>query len=474
MKLTQNAMFNNGNKLGSFFYQYLATISGCLSIICCGMHFGWPSPSLPELLDPNSTIPMTSEEGSWLAAMPCIGAPIGDIIAAYMADKIGRKYSMLITSPMYVASWLLVAFSPSVFVFALARIIAGAADGIAFTAFPMYLGEISDSKIRGILGSSIQVSMTTGMLLVNIIGLYLNISLTAIIALVFPVLHFITFWFMPESPYYLLMTKNTDAARRSLQIFNGTDDVDQKLKTVDQAVKEDLENTSSIWNLFTTKSNRKALLICFCLRSIQQFIGAYAITFYAKMIFDEAGENISASTATMIFFSVQLFVAIIASFLSDSLGRRPLLIISIIGSGIALAVEGLYFYFEGKIDMSGYSFVPLLALISYVIIYNVGVGCVPIILLGELFPPNVKAFALCLCDIWFDIVVTFMSKFFQLMKDNFGMHVPFFAFALFCGIGLVFIVLCVPETKGKTLEEIQLILKGKSKKNHDIELEVNT
>lgn len=474
MKLSQKAWFSNGNKLGSFFYQYLATISGCLSIICCGMHFGWPSPSLPQLLDANSTIPITSEQGSWLAAMPCIGAPVGDLIAAYIADKIGRKYSMLITSPMYIASWLLVAFSPSVLIFGLARFIAGAADGIAFTAFPMYLGEISDSKIRGILGSSIQVSMTTGMLLVNSIGLYLNITLTAIIALAFPILHFITFWFMPESPYYLLMRNNTDEAKRSLRIFNGTDDIDMKLKNVDQAVKEDLENTTSIWSLFTLKSNRKAMFITFGLRGFQQFIGAYAITFYAKMIFDEAGDKVSASTATIVYFLVQVLVAIVASFLSDSLGRRPLLIISIIGSGITLAVEGLYFYFEGKIDMSSYHYVPLLALISYVVIYNIGMGCVPIIILGELFPPNVKAFALCLCDIFFDIVVTFMSKFFQFMKDDFGMHVPFFAFTVFCGIGLVFVVLCVPETKGKTLEEIQILLKGKSRKNHDIELEVNT
>ncbi|KAK9692725.1 Sugar transporter [Popillia japonica] len=453
MKIT-TGIEKGKQRTNSDFHQYLATSTGSIAIICTGMHFGWPSPSLPLLLDENSHIPMTNSDGSWLAVMPCMGAVVGSLLldenshipmtnsdgswlavmpcmgavvgcflAAYFVDKIGRRISMLVTSPLYFVAWIMVAYSTCVGILHSARFLAGIADGIAFTAFPMYLGEIAHSSIRGLLGSSIPVTTILGFLLINIIGSYLDIMSAALLSSVVPVLHFITFFFMPESPYYLLMSKKEEDAKNSLKIFRGVDDVSVELSRLSSAVAEDEKLTGSIWDLFTVKSNRKAVFIIMGIRAVQQLSGTTVITFYAKTIFRDAGSNLSSSTAAIIYFSIQLVVATLASILVDKTGRRPLLIFSIIGSGFALATEGIYIYLQNytDIDMTSFQSIPVIALLVYVIVFNLGMGTIPLLLLGELFPTNVKAFALCLADIYFGIIVTAVSKFFQIMKDDFGM-----------------------------------------------------
>ncbi|KAL1517469.1 hypothetical protein ABEB36_001232 [Hypothenemus hampei] len=448
---------------GSAIYQYLATVTGCLGVISGAMHFGWPSPSLPHLLRPDSHIPVTSEDGSWLASMPCIGAVSGSIMTAYLVDKIGRKNCMLMTAPGYLLAWLMVAFASTIWELYVARFIAGWGDGLVFTAFPMYLGEIASYEIRGLLGSSMQLTMIAGMLVINIIGSYLNIMSTALVCSVVPPVFFVMFWFMPDSPYYLIMKGRLEDARKNLQLLRQTQDVTSELERMIEAVKLEREETGKLTDLFTIASNRRATIIVFGLRAIQQFGGTTVITFYAKSIFHEASGDISSTTATIIYFSLQLFCALISSFLVDKLGRKPLLIASIIGSGLALSLEGTYFYLSvnTSLDVSKLKVVPVVALLGYVIIFNLGMGVIPVLFLGEMFPTSVKAFALCLADIWFGIIVTVVSKFFQTMQDSFGIAVPFFAFAACCAIGLVFILVLVPETKGKTLEDIQIELKRK-------------
>lgn len=110
--------------------------------------------------------------------------------------------------------------------------------------------------------------------------------------------------------------------------------------------------------------------------------------------------------------------------------------------------------------MEPFEFVPIVALLCFVIIFSLGMQTIPLIMMGEIFPSNVKAFALCIMDIYYSVIVTIISKFFHWSKDNYGMHVPFFAFTVCCIIGLVFIIFAVPETKGKTLEDIQVELRG--------------
>ncbi|KAG5875056.1 hypothetical protein JTB14_026187 [Gonioctena quinquepunctata] len=461
---------------GKALYQYLAAYSATLTTITSGMHYGWPSPSLPKLLHENSTIAVSDAEGSWMAVMPLLGAVVGSLVAAVVVDILGRKKIILLSTFPFFAAWIMVAFSRSVTLVYIARLIAGVADGFVFIAVPMYIGEIAEPRIRGLLGTSLPVTWIFGILLINIIGFYLSITTTALVSSILPVVALITFIWMPESPYYYVMKGKQNEAKKSLQIFRGLQDVDSDLNRISHAIKTQMSNTGKCLDLITVKSNRKAVYVMMVVRAAQQLSGTTAIAFYTQPIFIESGNGISSEVATIIYFSVQLVLSIFSSSIVDIAGRRPLLIISGIGSVITLSIEATYFYLQSAVglDLTGFSWIPVVALIAFVIMFSVGLQTVPLLMLGELFPANVKAFALSFADIYFAVLATIISKFFQIMKDSFGMYVPFYAFAAFSLIGVIAIAIFVPETKGKTLEEIQMYFKGETTEEGDTERKTST
>ncbi|KAF2892004.1 hypothetical protein ILUMI_14169 [Ignelater luminosus] len=377
-----------------------AMITGNLRMITSGIHYGWPSLSLPKLLQNDSHIPITSDEGSWIAT----------------------------------------AYARSVTILMIARYLAGISDGLICFSVPIYFGEIADPNIRGLLGSVVSVAWIFGILVTYLLGSYLSIADTALISLIIPMLLPLTFPFIPESSYYLLMKGKIKDARDSLMVFKRTNNVEDELNRLKEAVKEQNKNTGKYLDLFTVKKAR---------------------------------DSVSPAVASIIYFSVQLVLSAVCSVIVDKTGRKPLMIIFVIDTGIALLTEGVYFYIKNTtdIDVSRYSSIPVVALITCVIMFALGLQTIPVILLGEIFPTNVKAFAVSFSDNYF-AVITIVSKFFQVTKDNFGMHILVFAFAGCCVIGLLFVIFSLPETEGKTLEDIQEELKEeKSKKDHKLRAE---
>ncbi|XP_018324447.1 facilitated trehalose transporter Tret1-2 homolog [Agrilus planipennis] len=462
---------NNKTSKGNPLYQYLAMITGSLNVICSGMHFGWPSPSLPRLLREDSPVKITSDDGSWLAVMPLLGAVLGSATTSFLVERFGRKPVIFGTSIPYIITWLLVAFSPNAAMLMVARFLAGITDGFLFCTMPMYLGEIAEPRIRGTIGSSLSVNFTLGILLINIIGSFTTVKMTALISTIFPCLAAATFVFMPESPYHYIIKGQLEEAKISLRKFRGNEDVDGEVTRLMDGIKESNVKTAKFTDLFMEKSNRTALLLMMGLRAAQQFGGTSAITFYAGTIFQEAGDHISPEVASIIYFAVQLGMGCVSLMIVDITGRRPLLILSITGACIALFVEGSYFYIHNvtSISTASFSWLPVAALVFYVVIFSVGMQPIPMLILGELFSPGVKAYALGFADIYFSFLATIVSKFFQAVKDEFGIYVPFFTFSGCCILGLIFIVICFPETKGKTLEEIQQNFKGKKPTNNPTE-----
>lgn len=427
------------------------------------MHYGWPSPSVPQLLEDNPFMPkITNEEGSWLAVITLVGSVFGSLCGSMIFDKYGRKNMILAVCVPFFLSWIMVAYATSVSTLMFARCIAGVADGMMFCGVPMYLGEIANPEIRGFLCASCSYTWILGILMINVFGSVFDIKTAALLSSLVPIICVFTFVWMPESPYYLIRKKRTDEARSSLRIFKGREDVEQELNRITKAIEEDTKVSSSYYQLFADPCNRKAAFIMMAVRGVQQMCGTTAITFYAQTIFKEAGDDVSPMVGSLIYFTIQLLMSMFCSLIVDKTGRKPLMVISLAGSGIALFIEGVFFYIQDstEIETTDVSYIPLTFLIAFVILFGLGMQPIPIILLGELFRTDVKAFALSFIDIYFCFVATSVSKFFQIMKDDFGMCVPFFAFSLSSIIGIGFVIFYVPETKGKTLEGIQLMLAG--------------
>lgn len=451
---------------GSRIFQYVAGITGTLGIVSSEMHYGWPSQAIPSLTSGNYTITISQDEASWLTIMPLLGAIFGASISGVVVDWVGRKNIILFNTFPFLAAWIIIAFAKESIYLHIARFLAGLGDGSSFTVVPIYLAEIAEPQIRGLLASLCPVAIVVGLLLVNIFGAFLEINDAALISTIVPVTLLLTFIWMPETPYSLLMRNRPNEARISLQILRGKQDVEKEFKRLSMAVKKQNENGGKFLDLFRIASNRKAVFIVLGLRTVQQVCGIAAVTMYCKTIFIEANSFISPSIGAILYFVIQLVLSVISSILVDIFGRRPLLLLSTIGTFLTLCLNGTYLYIKNctDIDVSGVTFVPVLALVLYIVIFSIGLQTIPLLLISEMFPTNVKAFAICLADIYFCFIASAVSKFFHFTTAQFGMHVPFYTFAVCAILGLFFIVFCVPETKGKTLEDIQDYLEEKCEK----------
>lgn len=247
---------NKKSSSHSIFY-----ISANLGIVCSEMHYGWPSPYLPVLENGNYTFQISSEESSYLAVIPLIGAIFGALGTGLIVDNVGRKKLVVLSSIPFTASWLFVGLASSSTLMFVGRFIAGFADGLSFTAVPMYLGEIAEPKMRGLVASVCPVLIVFGILLINVLGAYLPLNTVAFVSVSIPVLLLLTFSWMPVSPYFYLMHGQLNEARCSLQALRGYENVTEELNRIFTAVREQNESKRRFLDLFTVKSNRKGLLI---------------------------------------------------------------------------------------------------------------------------------------------------------------------------------------------------------------------
>ncbi|XP_023026796.2 facilitated trehalose transporter Tret1 isoform X1 [Leptinotarsa decemlineata] len=462
---------------GRRIFQYLASVTGALATMSSGINSSWTSPFITYLTSNSSTIPMTTSEAGWCAVSPALGCLLGPPIAAYLADRIGRKNTVLIMAPVVFFSQLGIGLVRNVWHLALLRLFIGAADGACFTTLPMYVGEISSPDIRGFLSSLICLSFTLGVLLINTIGCFFSIFTCSIICAAVPAVHFLGFIFMPESPYYYIKVGKYNEAKKSLKIFTGLADVDEELKSLSDAVRvqEEIVKNSKFMDLFTIPRIRKATVIFVIIGLALRASAKAPLLSYTKMIFEESGSDISSSLSTIVYCSVEFFVMTITTyFVIDRFGKKIMCVISLSGCGITLFLLGFYFFVKDfHHDISRYlNWLPITTLTAYSVLFNMGLSFTQVCYLSELFPTNVKAKALSFAEISTVLTNAVTVKLFQVMNDGFGtLSGSFFCFSILCMIMLVFVIKYVPETKGMTLEEVQLFFTGEKYKENDENIE---
>lgn len=304
--------------------------------------------------------------------------------------------------------------------------------------------------------------MIVGVLLSYCIVPFVPIWISSAIAAVFVVIQACSFIVMPESPYYQLMKGKRESARKSLRWLRRREDVEEELLEIEAAVKRQEEERGRPQDLLIVPSNRKALLIMFTLNTTQHFCGISVVLMNVQIILRDAGSAISEKLSAILFGVCMLIASIGGSPFIDRFGRRILLISSSILSSIFLGVLGAFFYLKDieGMDLSEYGAIPLAAVLLYALVYKYGLGLVPIVSMGELFPTSVKAMGMTLSDLTYTVMAMVSLQVYYVTAERYGMYFPFLLF-LCCGLfTAIFVYYVMPETKGKTLEEIQMILKG--------------
>ncbi|KAF2880848.1 hypothetical protein ILUMI_25337 [Ignelater luminosus] len=441
--------------------QIIVVMTVLILAVSTGLHSGWPTPALPKLFKNDLNFKISNDQISYMVMIYPLAYIIADPLSVLVLDKAGRKSFIMILAALQIIAWSTIANANGVWMLYGGRFMAGVSEGAVYISMPIYICEIVDPHIRGISGMSYTTAFVFGVFLINCYGSFLTLQMSAYISIYVPLLFLITFFRMPESPHYLLMKGSREKARSALMILQDTDDVDDELNKLSLVIQRQTSEPNSVKQLFAVKSNLKGFFILIGLRTLQQLSGGWAVVYYNQIIFQVANGSISYKISSLVFDATILLFSFSGVLLIDKFGRRNLLLVSTAVTLICLILQAAYFTYQHyKYDMSNWRWFPLTGMVMYTAARGFGLMAIPSLMTGELFPANVKVKAVGMANIYTALCIGGTSKLFQFLEETYGMHVPFLVFVVCTIFGICFVYFCVPETKGKTLEEIQERLRG--------------
>ncbi|XP_073976931.1 facilitated trehalose transporter Tret1-like isoform X3 [Rhodnius prolixus] len=423
-----------------------------------GAMFVWLAPLMVRLTQPDSPIPMTTEDTSWLSAIIEISEGLATIPAGLLADRWGRKPVMLSAGPLVLLSWAIVLTTRSVPALHLVRLIQGLALAVVIAIVPIYLAEIAEPKLRGQICGNFQVFWYIGLLYSYATGPYLDYNTYVWLACCPPALFLACFLFVPESPYYLLMVREEEKAFETLSWLRAGRDIQKEFTEMKASVAEEMSNKGSWKDLIATKKDRRAFIIVQIVSTIKFMSGMSSIVLYATQTFAASSKiTLTSDQMTIILAIILIITTLGANFLSDSIGRRPLLIISTIGATIFHSIVAVYYFLDEKtnIDVSSYMWIAYTSLLGFCIITNVGLGPLSMTIQAEYFPSHTRGIGGGITGLVASVVIFVSIKQYQFMVDNFGVYMNYVTFAVISLVGTVVFMIIIRETAGKSLGQIQ-------------------
>lgn len=467
--VTEPGKTSQGKKLP----QYMAALTVCLGSVATGAVLGWTSNISEEMKNGEyNEIPIDDNSLGWIGSFATLGAMVMCFPIGIMCDKIGRKPAMLLLTIPFMVGWLLIIFANSLVMVYIGRFITGMAGGAFCVSAPMYTSEIAEKEIRGALGSYFQLLLTVGILFAYIMGLAVSPSVYTIILAVIPLVFAVAFFFQPETPVYRMKQKREAEARAALVRLRGNAyDVDAELREIKADIEAEEENNISLIESLKKRSTQKAGIVCFSLMFFQQASGVNAVIFYTSSIFESSGSDLNPKVATIIVGVIQCISTFVASLIVDRLGRRILLLGSDFFMAIAGCLLGIFFTLQERklVDddtIKTLGFLPIVALSVFMIVFSLGFGPIPWMISSELFPAEIKSTAISAAGTFNWFMAFLITKFYLNLKNAVGGDVTFYLFSAISLVGTVFVFFVVPETKGKSLDQIQRELNGE-KSGHD-------
>jgi len=391
-----------------------------------------------------------------IISMVSMGAIFGALSGGPLCDRIGRKKTVLSSSIIFIISAIGLSFSGSVMEMIIWRFIVGLAIGISSTTAPLYIAELAPRFIRGALVSINQLAITIGILASYLIGFLFVESqswrLMFALAAIPAAIQFIFMCYFPESPRHLANIGKTKEALAILQKFRGTKrDAELEVEHIEKMINL----KKAHWSELLSKSIRPALLAGIGITVIQQITRINTIIYYAPSIFKFAGfgSNKAALLATTWVGTVNVLMTFVAIFLLDKVGRKPLLYFGLGGMILSLFVLGLGFLHNVFHSFMG--IICLITLFTYIASFAYSLGPIGWLLNSEIYPLHIRgrAMGVAVCTNWianFIVTATFLTLINLLGKSG-----TFWLYGVIGIIGLFFIKKRIPETKAKSLEEIE-------------------
>jgi sugar porter (SP) family MFS transporter len=398
---------------------------------------------------------LTSFDKELLTSILLLGALIGALAAGRIADRVGRRPTVLGTAALFVAGVMLAAFSPDYGVLIAARVIIGIAVGSASMVVPLYIGETVPPRMRGALVSFNQLAITSGILASYLMDYGLastqNWRLMFALAAIPAALMFIGMLVQRESPHWLIAQGREDEARTVLRRVREDADIESEIAEV-----RELSTTRTGLRAVFHPAVRNVLTIGVLLAVFQQITGINTIIYYAPTLLSSAGfGNSAALLANVVNGAVNVLMTIVAIRLLDRVGRRPLLLGGTAGMALAMIVVATTFAIGASQLHGAIAYLAIAGLLLYTGSFAVGLGPVFWLLISEIYPVKIRGQAMSVATManWganFVVTISFLT-----LLSALGNAGTFFLFAGLSIIALAYFHRMVPETKNRSLQEIE-------------------
>jgi len=408
---------------------------------------------------------LTDVMKGWAASSALLACMFGAILAGPMNDRFGRRKVLIMSAILFLVSAIGSALPRSITEFIIFRFIGGIGVGAASMTSPMYIAEVSPSRIRGRMVSLNQLAIVGGMLVVYFVNYFIarsgdeawNIargwrwmfaseSIPATLLLLLACM-------VPESPRWLMQQGRKDEAQHILSRIDGVEYAEIEMAQIEETISHESGSLSQLFQ----PGLRMVLVIGVVLAVLQQVTGINVFLYFGSDIFEKLGGSSmdAALLQQIIVGGTMLLFTIIAIWTVDKIGRKPLMLIGATGMGISLFAMALY----GVMHSTGMWL--LIFILGYIASFSLSLGPVVWVILSEIFPTKVRGRAMAIATLSLWLANTIVSQTFPMMDgnqyliDKFNHGFPFFLYGGFCIVLVLFMWKAVPETKGKTLEEIE-------------------
>jgi SP family arabinose:H+ symporter-like MFS transporter len=452
------------NKSG---YLFIITLVASLGGFLFGFDMAVVSGILPLL---QKQFALSAFQEGWFVSSALVGCIIGVAISGELSDRLGRKKPLLLAALLFLLSALGCALMPSLTGVIVSRIIGGIGIGLASNVVPLYISEIAPARIRGRLITYYQLALTLGILIAyltnsallnnalahagdNTAGWLHTILVTEAwrgmfgVGLFPAMLFLFGLLFVPESPRWLIQQKRMQEATIILNRINNPIEAQGSLQQAKQASQEAKISYRALW----APQWRKALIIGILLPLFSQFSGINAIIYYGPSILSNAGISLSNSLISQIIFGgANMLFTLIAIWKVDSLGRRPLYIAGTAGATISLLATGICFFTGATTGIA-----LLVCVLAFLASFAFSIGPLKFVVAAEIFPGNIRGRAMAISIMVMWIADTIVGQLTPILLKSIGTAFTFWLFALFCLIAFITVYKLLPETKGKSLEQIE-------------------
>ncbi len=458
------------NKTVNFRFLTLLTFTATLG----GFLFGFDTAVISGTISfVKSQYSMSSLMEGWYVSSALVGCIAGVAVSGKLGNILGRRVGMQLSALLFIISALGCAFTPGIFMLIVFRLIGGVGIGISSVICPMYISEMAPSSLRGKLVTYYQLAITIGILVAYFSNSAIQSNASTFISVgwadllftkevwrgmfsvgIFPALLFLLMtFFIPESPRWLILKKNTLAAKNVLSKIYTVEESVKEMEIIENALSKD--SSLQFRDLF--KGNlKKPLIIGVLLAALSQFSGINAIIYYGPSILEKAGLQLGDALGGQVSIGiVNTLFTFVAIYFIDRVGRKPLLLWGIGGAVVSLLMAAIFFATGVSLG-----WIVLIPVVLFIACFSFSFGPVTWVVISEIFPTKVRGEAVAISTMSLWLANWIVGLFFPLLLNEGGPSITFLVFSLFSSYAFYLTWKKIPETKEKSLEEIELFWEG--------------